>query len=477
MSRAQPALATAKDPRGPVRVVTAAALFDGHDASINIMRRLLQSQGAEVIHLGHDRSVEDVVAAVVQEDADAVAVSSYQGGHVEFFGYLVERLREEGAGHVRVYGGGGGVISPEEVDALHASGVTRIYRPEDGQRIGLEGMICEMLEPGLSRPEPDESVTTLSVADAGLIARLISFFEAPPDDTARVDRLRQRLDGLRGRPPAPVVGLTGTGGAGKSSLVDELVRRFRRESPERTIAVISVDPTRRRSGGALLGDRLRMNAIQAPHVFVRSLATRRANVALSSAVADALRVLQAADFDLILVETAGIGQSDSEITDRVDLSVYVMTPEYGAPSQLEKIDMLDLADLVVLNKFDRRGAQDALRDVMRQWKRTRGEDAGETVFPTIASRWNDPGTDRFYQALSSELARRGAAGFSRRVLPPLASEDSEVSGPEGPSLIPARRTRYLAEIAESVRAYHARGDETAERAREAARPSVGPAGP
>ncbi len=458
-----PALDPARGSRGPLRVVTAASLFDGHDASINIMRRLLQAQGAEVIHLGHDRSVEDVVAAVVQEDADAVAVSSYQGGHLEFFRYLVERLREEGAGHVRVYGGGGGTIAQREVDELHAAGVTRIYRPEDGQRLGLEGMIREMLEPGLSRPEPDDAVESLGIADAGRIARLISFFESPPDDPPRVDRLRQRLEGLRPRAAAPVVGLTGTGGAGKSSLVDELVRRFRNEYPERSVAVISVDPTRRRSGGALLGDRLRMNAIRAPHVFVRSLATRRAHLALSSAVADALRVVQAADFDLVLVETAGIGQSDSEIIDRADLSVYVMTPEYGAPSQLEKIDMLDLADVVVLNKFDRRGAEDALRDVTHQWRRNRqaaGSEREPPVYPTIASRWNDPGTDRLYQALCALLAERGLGDFPRRVVPPAAPLQAA-------ALIPSRRTRYLAEIAETVRAFHARSDDGAARAREA----------
>ncbi|MBW2282528.1 MAG: methylmalonyl-CoA mutase family protein [Deltaproteobacteria bacterium] len=466
MSASVLAPATAQGSRGPVRVVTAASLFDGHDASINIMRRLLQAQGAEVIHLGHDRSVEDVVAAVVQEDADAVAISSYQGGHLEFFRYLVERLREEGAGHVRVYGGGGGTITPREVQELQAAGVTRIYRPEDGQRIGLEGMIAEMLEAGLSRPEPDDVVDSLGIADAARIAQLISFFESPPTDASRVDRLRQRLDGLRPREAAPVVGLTGTGGAGKSSLVDELVRRFRIEYPERSVAVISVDPTRRRSGGALLGDRLRMNAIRAPHVFVRSLATRRAHLALSSAVADALRVVQAADFDLVLVETAGIGQSDSEIIDRADLSVYVMTPEYGAPSQLEKIDMLDLADVVVLNKFDRRGAEDALRDVTRQRRRNRGAADGSaepSVYPTVASRWNDPGTDRLYQAICAALADRGLGNFPKRVEPPVPQGEALRAAP----LIPARRTRYLAEIADAVRGYHERSEAAAASAREA----------
>lgn len=434
--------------RAPLRVVTAAALFDGHDAAINVVRRLLQTEGAEVIHLGHDRSVEDVVTAAVQEDADAVAVSSYQGGHLEFFEFLVDRLREVGCGHVQVYGGGGGVISPPEVERLHAHGVTRIFRPEDGQSIGLSGMIRQILESAPARDElPDAaSLGSLGVSDAATIGRLISLFEshgAEPELAA----MRERLASLRSGRPAPVVGFTGTGGAGKSSLLDELIRRFRVEDPDRTIGVITVDPTRRRSGGALLGDRMRMNSIEAPHVFVRSLATRRAHMAMSSAVADALRVLQAADFDLILVETAGIGQSDSEIVDAVDLAVYVMTPEYGAPSQLEKIDMLDLADLVVLNKFDRRGAQDALRDVRKQWVRNHAgqPDAGDPpVFATIASRWNDTGTDHLHAMLSNELAQRGFAGFARRIV-------SREPSPQPRPLIGPSRTRYLAEIAESVR--------------------------
>jgi methylmalonyl-CoA mutase len=465
--RLETPVSDAASARGPIRAVTAAALFDGHDASINIMRRLLQAQGAEVVHLGHDRSVEDVVTAALQEDADVVAVSSYQGGHVEFFGYLVDRLREAGAGHIRVYGGGGGVISPDEVRELHARGVTRIFRPEDGQRIGLEGMIREMLAAGLARPavRPEGELARLSVESTTSIARLISYFEASGGASdSELEALRRRVDGRRRGARAPVVGFTGTGGAGKSSLVDELVRRFRLSHPGQSVAVLSVDPTRRRSGGALLGDRLRMNAIRAPHVFVRSLATRRAHLALSGAVADGVRVLQAANFDLILVETAGIGQSDSEIVDLADVSVYVMTPEYGAPSQLEKIDMIELADAIVLNKFDRRGGEDALRDVRKQWRRNHPgvtlADERVPVLPTIASRWNDPGTDRAFAEIVAVLAERGFAGFAKA--PP-----RKFVLPEPQAIVPPERTRYLAEIAETVRGYRARAERDTAAARRA----------
>ena len=351
-------------------------------------------------------------------------------------------------------------------DALHAYGVTRIFRPEDGQKIGLAGMIAQMLAPGVSRPEvfPEQELARLSFDSTTAIARLVSYFEARgSDDDAAIAALRKRLAARRRGAPAPVVGFTGTGGAGKSTLVDELVRRFWLAHPDKSVGVLSVDPTRRTSGGALLGDRLRMNAIRPPSVFVRSLATRRAHLALSSAVADGVRVLQAANFDLILVETAGIGQSDSEIVDLVDLSVYVMTPEYGAPSQLEKIDMLELADAVVLNKFDRRGGEDALRDVRKQWRRNHPDkplpDERVPVFPTIASRWNDAGTDRLYAELVGLVAARGFAGFAAqsRALPPVV--------PTAAALVPAERTRYLAEIAETVRGYHKRTDADAARAR------------
>jgi methylmalonyl-CoA mutase len=445
-----------------VRVVTAASLFDGHDAAIHIMRRLLQAQGAEVIHLGHDRSVEEIAEAAVQEDAHAVAVSSYQGGHLEFFGYLVDRLRELGAGHVRVFGGGGGTITTDEAAALQARGVARIFRPEDGRTLGLEGMIRALLAecrggPPPARPDPAK----LSADDPLGVARAISWFErAAEAELPGTAELRRAMEARRGGPAAPVVGFTGTGGSGKSSVVDEMVRRIRLEFPSRRIGCLLVDPTRRRSGGALLGDRLRMNAIHGPGAFVRSLATRQAHLALSRAVADAVRVLQGAGFDLVIVETAGIGQSDSEVVDLVDLPVYVMTPEYGAPSQLEKIDMLELAELVVLNKADRHGAEDALRDVRRQWRRNRGQpglpDAEVPVFATVARRWNDPGVDRLYRALRDRVLGAPEA--------PAAAAD-QAEGPVAP--IPAARARYLAEIAEAVRGWHATTEADAERAADA----------
>ncbi len=458
------AAAAAAPARGPerVRVVTAASLFDGHDAAIHIMRRLLQAQGAEVIHLGHDRSVEEIAEAALQEDAHAVAVSSYQGGHLEFFGYLVERLRELGAGHVRVFGGGGGTITPEEVAALQARGVARIFRPEDGRALGLEGMIRALLDACRGAPPPARPDPARLSAEAPLgVARAISWFERAAEvELPGVAELRRALEARRRRPAAPVVGFTGTGGAGKSSVVDEMVRRIRLEFPSRRIGCLLVDPTRRRSGGALLGDRLRMNAIHGPGVFVRSLATRQAHLALSRALADAVRVLQAADFDLVIVETAGIGQSDSEVVDLVDLPIYVMTPEYGAPSQLEKIDMLELAEVIVMNKSDRHGAADALRDVRRQWRRNRGRpelpDAEVPVFPTVARRWNDPGVDRLYRALRDRVL--GAPERPRAAA-------AEAEGPAAP--IPAARARYLAEIAEAVRGWHATSEADAERAADA----------
>jgi methylmalonyl-CoA mutase len=411
------------------------------------------------VHLGHDRSVEEITQAAIQEDADAIAVSSYQGGHMEFFRYLVARLHECGAGHVRVYGGGGGTITPEEARALEADGVARIFGPEDGRELGLQGMIRVILEECASAPERplEDLVERLSPADPLAVTRLISWFEARAAGAdAEVEALRRRVESRRSRAPAPVIGFTGTGGAGKSSVVDELVRRFRLDAPEQRLGLLLVDPTRRRSGGALLGDRIRMNALHGSGVFARSLATRQAHLALSKAVADAVRVLQAAEFDLILIETAGIGQSDSEVVDLADLSLYVMTPEYGAPSQLEKIDMLDLADLVVLNKFDRRGSRDALRDVRRQWRRNRGAaaaaEAEAPVFPTVASQWNDPGIDRLYAALRARLG--GAAA-------PLEVAEQE---PSTEAMIPASRTRYLAEIAETVRGWHAGTREQAKRA-------------
>ena len=454
-------------PPARVRVVTAASLFDGHDAAINIMRRLLQAQGAEVIHLGHDRSVDEIASAAVQEDAHAVAVSSYQGGHVEFFRYLVDRLRELGAPGIRVFGGGGGTITAEEARALEAHGVTRIFGPEEGRALGLEGMIRAIVAACDRRTieRVGDELGRLSPAEPLAVARVISWLEENGEAGGpAVEKLRAGLARRHEGRRAPVVGFTGTGGAGKSSVVDEVVRRFRRDHPEGSLAILSVDPTRRRSGGALLGDRIRMNAIHAPGIFVRSLATRQAHLALSAAVRDALRVLQAACYDWILVETAGIGQSDSEIVDLADLSIYVMTPEYGAPSQLEKIDMLELADLVVLNKCDRHGAEDALRDVRKQWRRNHpawtGSDGELPVYGTVARRWTDPGLDRFYGGLAAMVGARVPGALA-------ATASAESPGVAAEVAIPRQRSRYLAEIAESVRGWRQDTARRAEAARDA----------
>ena len=456
--------------RPPIRVVTAASLFDGHDAAINIMRRLLQSLGAEVIHLGHDRGVEELIEAAVEEDADAIAISSYQGGHMEYFGYLLQRLSEVGMPHVRVYGGGGGTITPSEIEALHQLGVARIFSPEDGRVLGLEGMIQRIVDECLEARRAAEADPAAGLAElaAGIdrcdsreVARLISFFENHAE-THKEDAhaLRAAIAG-NGREPAPVIGFTGTGGAGKSSVVDELVMRLRRDVPSIRIALLLVDPTRRRSGGALLGDRIRMNAIGGPEVFVRSMATRRANFSLSAAVGDGLMVLRSAGFDVVFLETAGIGQSDSQIVDQVDCSLYVMTPDYGAPSQLEKIDMIDFADLIVLNKCDRRGASDALRDIRKQWRRNHSHsvipDSQVPVFPTVARNWNDTGTDRLAIALEMKLAELGIAAFAGVV----ESDAPELEISQASGLVPASRQRYLAEISESLRSYRERVEDWA----------------
>jgi methylmalonyl-CoA mutase len=358
----------------PLRFVTAASLFDGHDAAINIMRRIIQAQGAEVIHLGHNRSVEDVVRAALQEDADAIALSSYQGGHVEYFKYMVDMLRERGAGHVRVFGGGGGTITPEEIKELQAYGVERIYHPNDGMKLGLTEMIEDvMARAGTGAAERAQSETagvpTADIDDEISIGHMLSAIEEGKLADADLALLRKQW-ALAGK-QTPVLGLTGTGGAGKSSVVDELLLRFLHAFPQMRIAVLAVDPTRRRSGGALLGDRIRMNSLRSHRVYMRSMATRRQHAATSIVLHDCIDFLKSQPYDLVIVETAGIGQSDSEIVDLVDFPVYVMTSEYGAASQLEKIDMIDYAELIVLNKFDKRGAEDALRDVRKQWKRNR----------------------------------------------------------------------------------------------------------
>jgi isobutyryl-CoA mutase len=440
----------------PLRFVSAASLFDGHDAAINIIRRLLQAHGAEVVHLGHNRSVADIVRAAIQEDADGIAVSSYQGGHNEYFRYMVDMLREQGAEHIRVVVGGGGTIAPHEIEALEAYGVERIYTPEDGRQLGLDGMIADVVrrtrEAAARRPA--FAFGPLGARDHQHVARAISALELGEAPTALRETLRRSA--ARAQRRAPVVGITGTGGAGKSSLTDELLLRLVRHFPARDIAVVAMDPTRRRSGGALLGDRIRMNALAAEQVFMRSLATRRQNLATSAVLADVLELLRHAGFDLIVVETAGIGQSDTEIVDLVDVPLYVMTSEYGAASQLEKIDMLDYAELIALNKFEKRGAEDALRDVRKQWRRNRAAfqlpDDAVPVFPTIASRFNDPGVNRLFAALCRKLdAQSGGDGRGWAVADPGPTELVERR-----ALVPASRTRYLAEIAANGR--HARDD-------------------
>jgi isobutyryl-CoA mutase len=465
------------EPGRPPRFVSAASLFDGHDAAINMIRRLLQSGGAEVVHLGHNRSVADIVRAAIAEDADAIAVSSYQGGHNEYFRYMVDMLRELGAEHIRVVVGGGGTISPEEIAALEAYGVTRIYTPEDGRRLGLKGMIDDVFARVMRRAPP--AVTQIpEVADHGGIAAAITLLEGGGAGTgSEADDLRRLLSEKVSTPQvtthsAPVIGFTGTGGAGKSSLTDELLQRFLRQFPDRHVAVVAVDPTRRRSGGALLGDRIRMNSLAASNVFMRSLATRRQHLATSAVLADVIALYRAAGFDLIVVETAGIGQSDTEIVDVADLSMYVMTAEYGAASQLEKIDMLDFADMVVLNKFEKRGAEDALRDVRKQWRRNHPEqmqlaDDELPVFPTIASRFNDPGVNRLFLSLCAALDQEcGELGrWTRRDGQPLLVAPLEFRSRD--PLVPSARSRYLAEIAARGREVRREGDSRAQAARRA----------
>ncbi|MEU8363540.1 fused isobutyryl-CoA mutase/GTPase IcmF [Nonomuraea sp. NPDC048882] len=431
-------------PRHPVRFVTAAALFDGHDAAINIMRRILQSQGAEVIHLGHNRSVDEIVTAAIQEDVQGVAISSYQGGHVEFFTYLVDLLRERGAGHVKVYGGGGGVIVPEEIELLHSRGVARIFSPEDGQRYGLPGMINKLIEECDVELGDPPSVEAVVSGDQAALARAITLIEsgrAPAELVA----------GLATERRAPVLGITGTGGSGKSSLTDELVRRFRVDNDDKLrIAIIAIDPTRRRGGGALLGDRIRMNSL-GPQTYFRSLATRGAANEVPACLDDVINACRAAGYDLVIVETPGIGQGDAGIVPHVDVPIYVMTPEFGAASQLEKIDMLDFAEAAVINKYERRGAEDALRDVRRQLVRNR-EAFGVSpedmpVFGTIAARFNDAGVTALYHHLKPLLP----TGASPGLLAPVQGRTSQASA----AIVPPARVRYLADIAETVRGYHA----------------------
>ena len=438
-----------------VRLVTATSLFDGHDAAINIMRRILQASGAEVIHLGHDRSAAEIAEAAIEEDAHAVAVTSYQGGHMEFFRYLRELLDAAGGEDIRLFGGGGGTILPEEGVELNDSGVARIYSPDDGRRLGLQGMIDDLITAAYHDQPPIENmVERVFAGDDHAIARAITVAENDGDErTALLEAIGEAVAGRN----VPVVGFTGTGGSGKSSILDELVLRFRRDFPDHKIAVISVDPTKRRSGGALLGDRIRMNAVEGEGVYMRSLATRQANLSMSPHVASAVEIVKAAGFDLVLLETSGIGQSDTEIVDASDVAVYVMTPEYGAATQLEKIDMLDFADVVAVNKSDRRGADDALRDVRKQVRRNRKAfdipDEDLPVVATIASRFNDDGTQRLYEWIMRTVEDR----FPKAI----GSVNHREGRSGGDPVIPRSRVRYLSEIADTIRTYDTEAEKSA----------------
>jgi methylmalonyl-CoA mutase len=455
-------------PQNHVRVVTATSLFDGHDASINIMRRILQDSGVEVIHLGHNRSVQEIVNAAIEEDAQGIAVSSYQGGHVEFFKYMVDLLRENGAGHIKVFGGGGGVIVPDEIKELEAYGVTKIYSPEDGTRLGLQGIINHLVqEIDFSTVEGRHfDLDTLSPDNKGLVANLISAVEyAKARENGHLARLRAQLAERVRQRRCPVIGITGTGGAGKSSLTDELILRILHDLKDVQVAIISADPSRRKTGGALLGDRIRMNAIDNPRVYMRSLATRRSNTEIPEALSEAIEVARAAGFDLIIAETAGIGQGDSMITDLADLSIYVMTSEFGAASQLEKIDMLDFADLVVVNKYEKRGGEDAVRDVRKQVQRNRKawEKAPEDmpVFGTIASKFNDDGVTALYHAVIDTIAEKTGIRFQSHLARPKARTSSSKT-----IIIPPERIRYLAEISDTLRSYHQETQRQAEAVRQ-----------
>jgi isobutyryl-CoA mutase len=436
-------------PKNKVRIVTAASLFDGHDAAINIMRRIIQATGCEVIHLGHDRSVEEVVNTAIQEDAQAIAMTSYQGGHNEYFKYMYDLLKQKGASHIKIFGGGGGVILPDEIKELMDYGITRIYSPDDGRAMGLQGMINDLVEQSDTPTGKDIDVrlADLTAKNHLAIGQLISAAENFHEDHSDIlNQIKEKAQAST----SPVLGITGTGGAGKSSIVDEIVRRFLIDFKDKTIGIVSVDPSKRKTGGALLGDRIRMNAINHPRVYMRSLATRQSNLALSAYVKEAISILKASGFDLIILETSGIGQSDTEILDHSNVSLYVMTPEYGAATQLEKIDMLDFADVIALNKFDKRGALDALRDVKKQYQRNHqlwsAKPEDMPVFGTIASQFNDPGTNQLYLQIIETLVSKANANLK-------SSFEITKEMSEKVFVIPPNRTRYLSEISENNRNY------------------------
>jgi len=455
-------------PHHKIRIVTAASLFDGHDAAINIMRRIMQSSGAEIIHLGHNRSVQEIVDCAIQEDVQGIAITSYQGGHIEFFKYMHDLLKERGAGHIKIFGGGGGTILPEEIRELHEYGITRIYHPDDGRAMGLQGMINDVLQKcdfavGTSVNGELKHLGEFNLTEnAGTVARLISVAENSPElFSSEVAAGLEKISGNRKNPP--VLGITGTGGAGKSSMVDELVRRFLRDFPDKNIGIVSVDPSKRKTGGALLGDRIRMNAINNPRVYMRSLATRQSNLALSRYVHSAVDILKAAHYDLIILETSGIGQSDTEIVDHSDVSLYIMTPEFGAATQLEKIDMLDFADVIAINKFDKRGALDALRDVRKQVQRNRNlwdiPTEEMPVYGCIASQFNDPGVNQLYRRIMELLSQKSEGSLR------LPDSDTASGESEKTYIIPPNRTRYLSEISENNRKYDEKAGKQSEIAR------------
>ncbi len=439
-------------PKHKVRIVTAASLFDGHDAAINVMRRIIQATGCEVIHLGHDRSAEEVVDTAIQEDANAIAMTSYQGGHNEYFKYMHDLLKQKGASHIKIFGGGGGTILPEEIRELESYGIERLYHPDDGRSMGLQGMINDLVQRSdfATGKDIDFNIKEIKKRNPAVIAATISCAENYPEEFEKYrSKLNEEL--VSQNINCPVLGITGTGGAGKSSLVDEFVRRFLFDLKDLNIAIVSVDPSKRKTGGALLGDRIRMNSIRNSRVYMRSLATRQSNLALSKHVDDAILILKAAGYDLIILETSGIGQSDTEITEHSDVALYVMTPEYGAATQLEKIDMLDFADVIAVNKFDKKGAADALRDVKKQYQRNHKlfDRDLETmpVFGTIASQFNDPGMNTLYRNLLDLIDRKAGSSFKSDF-----HASDEMS--EKIFIIPPSRNRYLSEISETVRKYN-----------------------